>query len=310
MESMKWDKLLTAQRLRKDTPEDTKKHRNPFEKDYDRIVFSTAFRRLKDKTQVYSLAKNDYVRTRLSHSIEVSCVGRTLGNTIGYEIVERYGSILKGIQPSYFGDIVAAACLAHDIGNPPFGHSGEDAIGEAFKASKFDGKGDLLPGRKQDFEKFEGNAQGFRVLTTLEMHPREGGMRLTCPTLAAYMKYPRESDISKDDLEASPARKSISKHGFHQSEKDLYSEIANVLGLIRRKDNIAWWARHPLAFLVEAADDICYRIVDVEDACRMGFIPFSQAKELIDRIAHTDLTPFHESEDEQLKRLRAYAIGS
>lgn len=306
---MQWDKLLTRQRLGKDKPEKPEDARTSFQRDYDRLVFSSPFRRLKDKTQVFSLAKNDYIRTRLIHSLEVSCVGRSLGTIVGYEIKERHK--LDEFTASDFGDIVAAACLAHDIGNPPFGHAGEDAIRTGFQSWYETAKETLTltDSEKADFDFFEGNAQGFRILTRLEMQARSGGMQLTCPTLATFTKYPRESLISEAIVNGYQG-KSAKKYGFFQTEKDLFALVADTVGLIRRSPDVAWWARHPLAFLVEAADDISYHIVDLEDGYRMGYIPFNQAKQLLNEIADQSHPEKHaNTEEEQIKFLRAVAIN-
>lgn len=309
---MEWKQLLTPQRLGKQEPEDIKLDRTCFQKDCDQIVFSSGFRRLKDKTQVFSLSKNDYIRTRLIHSMEVSCVGRSLGRIVGYEIVNRHGLEKYGFSGSDVGDVVSAACLAHDIGNPPFGHSGEDAIRQGF-ASWYAhlsnlGEDFLDACQKSDFDLFEGNAQGFRVLTKIEIPNRRGGMQLTCPTLAAFTKYPRESFIPTNIL-SSYTGCSAKKYGFFQAEKDLFNEVAQTVGLIRRHDNVAWWARHPLAFLVEAADDICYSIVDVEDGYRQGYISFEQTRELLSDIAEIDINKYEASEPEKVKRLRGKSIN-
>ncbi|BAZ03960.1 deoxyguanosinetriphosphate triphosphohydrolase [Calothrix sp. NIES-3974] len=310
---MEWQKLLTPQRLGKKEAEDIRYHRTPFHKDYDRIVFSSPFRRLKDKTQVFSLAKNDYIRTRLIHSLEVSCVGRSLGRIVGYDIVQRHHLDNLDLSASDFGDIVAAACLAHDIGNPPFGHSGEDAIQTGFKNwynQLINSVESLLSiAEKTDLDLFEGNAQGFRILTKLETQPRLGGMRLTCPTLAAFTKYPRESYIPPEKLNGYTGC-SVKKYGFFQAEKELFSQVAQQVGLIRRHPDIAWWCRHPLAFLMEAADDICYSIVDVEDGYRMGYISFEQARDLLAAIANLDLSHHHASNAELIKHLRAKSINN
>jgi len=305
---MEWQKLLTRQRLGKDAPDDPVIARTSFQRDCDRLVFSFPFRRLKDKTQVFSLSKNDYIRTRLIHSIEVSCVGRSLGTLVGYEIKNRHE--LKEFSASDFGDIVSAACLAHDIGNPPFGHAGEDAIRSGFKSWYDTAKQHLTNIEKADLDLFEGNAQGFRILTHLEMRARIGGMQLTCPTLAAFTKYPKESLIPADILNGYTG-KSVTKYGFFQSEKDLFAMVADTVGLIRRHPESAWWARHPLTFLVEAADDICYHIVDLEDGYRMGYIPFTTTKDLLNEIAqHSNLEQNAESQEEKIKFLRGIVINN
>ena len=304
---MDWKKLLTRQRLGKDTPDEPIKARTCFQQDYDRLVFSSPFRRLKDKTQVFSLVKNDYVRTRLIHSIEVSCVGRSLGTVVGYGIKQRHN--LDEFSASDFGDIVSAACLAHDIGNPPFGHSGEDTIRAGFQSWYTTADAPLTVEEKADFDLFEGNAQGFRILTRLEMQ-RYGGMRLTYPTLAAFTKYPRASFIPADTLNGYTG-KSISKYGFFQAEKELFAEVAERVGLIRRSADAWWWARHPLAFLVEAADDICYHLVDLEDGYRMGYLSYAEAQALLNEIAQlSNLDHYPASDDEKIKLLRASAIDN
>lgn len=307
---MDWKKLLTPQRLGKSEPEDIRWDRTCFQKDYDRLVFSSPFRRLKDKTQVFSLSTNDYVRTRLIHSLEVSCVGRSLGRIVGCEIVKRHKLDRDGFSAADFGDIISAACLAHDIGNPPFGHAGEDAIRIGFE-SWFGGYENPVEGllndlQKADFDLFEGNAQGFRTIAKLEMSPRLGGMQLTCPTLAAFTKYPRESFIPEHILNGYSGS-SVKKYSFFQAEKDLFAQVAQTVGLISRNDSVAWWSRHPLAFLVEAADDICYSIIDVEDAFRMGYLSFYEAQSLLQDIAGLNLT--NKEEAEIIKHLRAGAIN-
>jgi dGTPase len=310
---MEWKQLLTPQRLGKQAPEDIQLDRTCFQKDCDRIVFSSPFRRLKDKTQVYSLSKNDYIRTRLIHSLEVSCVGRSLGRIVGYEVVKRHKLEKYGFSGSDFGDIVSAACLAHDIGNPPFGHSGEDSIRQGFASwygnVKELGQRLFDPQQKSDFDLFEGNAQGFRILTNIEMHHRHGGMQLTCPTLAAFTKYPRESLIPANILNNYTGC-SAKKHSFFQAEKDLFVEVAQILGLIRRHHDVQWWVRHPLAFLVEAADDICYSIIDVEDGYRMGYISYNQTRDLLIDIARIDIDEQEFSEAEKVKRLRGKSINN
>lgn len=312
--SMNWQRLLTRQRLGKDFPEGRESGRTCFQRDFDRLVFSSSFRRLKDKTQVFSLVDNDYIRTRLSHSIEASCVGRSLGRIIGDAIVDRHQLNKFNFAASDFGDILAAACLAHDIGNPPFGHVGEDSLSHAFTTwSQSDIGQEVLSQlsvqEQQDFRAFEGNAQGFSILTRLEMYPRYGGMCLTCPTLAAFMKYPRESFIA-DDVLNSYHGKSIDKHGFFQADKPRFEAIANTVGLLRRSDRAHWWVRHPLALLVEAADDICYRIVDIEDGCHMGYVSHQEAFDLLCEISNACQLEIGERPQERLKRLRACAINT
>ena len=313
MSPMKWSKLLSRSRLVENVENISEIGRTAFEKDFDKIIFSSSFRRLKDKTQVFSLVDNDYIRSRLSHSLEASCVGRTLGTLVGKEIIKRHLEELQDFAASDFGDIVAAACLAHDIGNPPFGHAGEDAIKEWFKSPKAATVLSLLlPGQQEDFTSFEGNAQGFRILTKLEQQPNLSSIRFTCATLATFTKYPREAGINSslfNKYNSIESHKSTKKHGFFQDEKDVFAKIANEVGLIRREENLAWWCRHPLVFLVEAADDICYHIVDLEDGFQMDYIAYEDAKTLLsDILAGEDLNNLGCDKEENIKYLRSKAI--
>ena len=250
--------------------------RTDFQRDFDRIVFSSAFRRMQDKTQVFPLSKIDYVRTRLTHSLETSSVGRSLGTLVGEQVIARYG--LNDFNASDFGDICAAACLAHDIGNPPFSHAGEDAIRNwACHANYGRGRVERLQGsQREDFIKFEGNAQGFRILARLQNRGNHGGLQLTCATLGTFTKYPRESWIG----ELPNTGSSVAKFGFCAEDQELFADVATTLGLIRRDTAKAIWCRHPLAFLVEAADDICYQVVDIEDGFRLGHISYAEVLEL------------------------------
>lgn len=280
---MKWEKLLSRKRYgQKDLNVNLEEDevRTDFERDFDRVVFSSAFRRLQDKTQVIPLPKSDFVHTRLTHSLEVSVVGRSIGRKCGKFILEKYPYLRNELHftPSNFGSIVAAACLAHDIGNPPFGHSGEKAICNYF----INGNGKKFKDAIRDVKKwndliyFEGNANGFRMLTNPGNH-RKGGNRLTFATLAAFMKYPKESFPRYESKRASEK-----KFGFFQSETEYFIEIAEELGLKRfRDDEHLSWCRHPLAFLVEAADDICYSIIDFEDGVRLGLLTEQHALELL-----------------------------
>ena len=299
-----WDKLLSADRIgagkAPGTPE-----RTAFQQDYDRIVFTSAFRRLKDKTQVFPLSKSDYVRTRLTHSLEASCVGRSLGAVVGREIIARHG--LKEVESGDFGAIVAAACLAHDIGNPPFGHAGEDAIREWFRTSGLLERHDFTPAQRADFERYEGNAQGFRIVSRLQSPANPGGLQLTNAVLATFTKYPRPSYLP-ETLEG----KSSKKFGFFQQDAENFAQVARSTGLIERIPGTAW-RRHPLAFLVEVADDTCYLIVDLEDAARLGFVPYKDAECLLADLAGSSvngqrLDRLHDPK-ERLEYLRAKAIG-
>jgi len=305
--SMEWHKLLSHNRLRRPSAV-LEKGRSPFQQDIDRITFSAAFRRLAYKTQVHPLSPNDHVHTRLTHSIEVACVGRSLGTGVGAEIaaeIEEIDECLKITQDT-FGYVVQAACLAHDIGNPPFGHFGEYAMRSWFEknakpCSRLAVKLDDV--RQEDFTLFDGNAQGFRIITQLEDAKWAGGLQLTHAVLGTFTKYPRASNIIKDNYIGGE------KPGFLKSEEHYFVEIAEQLGLEQRENR--YWSRHPLAFLVEAADDICYKIIDIEDGYELGYLSFSEAKEILGSIASkdSDLTTLPAKESDQIGKLRAVAVG-
>ena len=258
MSDERWRMLMTPDRVGVDEPGAITPQRSPFQRDFDRVAFSGSFRRLQDKTQVFPLVKTDYVRTRLTHSLETSSVGRSLGSAVGVFVCDNFD--MGGVTPSDVGAVVAAACLAHDIGNPPLGHAGEEAIRHWFAhsaaAKPFHDMFDAA--EYSDIARYEGNAQGFRVLTKLEMPDRRGGMQLTCATLGALAKYPGSSQSN------------FSKFSFFMAEKPLFSEVAEHCGLLRTTPE--QWTRHPLSHLVEAADDITYLIVDFEDGLRLGMI--------------------------------------
>ena len=312
---MQWEQLLslkrqgdTSKRLRKEQ-DDT---RLGFEVDYDRVIFSSAFRSLQDKTQVIPLSKTDFVHTRLTHSLEVSVVGRSLGRLVGKKILEKYPylSEIHGYHMNDFGAIVAAAALAHDIGNPPFGHSGEKAIGEYFKTGNGQQFKEKLTDKEwQDLIDFEGNANGFSVVSS-SREGVEGGLRLTYATLGAFMKYPKES------LPKKPTSKICDKkYGFFQQDKEFFKEVADELGLISNKSgNDIGFERHPLAYLVEAADDICYTIIDFEDGINLGLIDEEFALEyLIKLVKNTiDTKKYNDlkTTEDRISYLRALAIGS
>ena len=283
-----------------------------FEVDYDRIIFSSAFRSLQDKTQVIPLSKTDFVHTRLTHSLEVSVVGRSIGRLVGKKIIEKYPHLqeIHGYQANDFGAIVAAASLAHDIGNPPFGHSGEKAIGEYFSIGKGQKYKEQLTDKEwQDLIDFEGNANGFSVLTS-SRPGIEGSIRLTYAVLGAFMKYPKESLPKKPTSNIADK-----KYGFFQTDKEFFKEVANELGLIPNKSgNDIGYERHPLAYLVEAADDICYTIIDFEDGINLGLVSEDFAleyliklvKDTIDTNKYQTLT----TKEDRISYLRALAIGN
>ena len=302
---MEWGTLLSPHRLDKPTAvTELGQVRTPFDQDYDRIIFSHPFRSLQDKTQVFPLPENDFVHNRLTHSLEVSSVGRSLGRAVGEQVLKKNETLAeKGLSPHDFGAVVAAACLAHDIGNPPFGHAGESTISNFFKN---DPKGlffkeKVSKSEWQDLISFEGNAQGFRLLND----PDNKGLQCTAATLATFTKYPRSSGSKK-----TPGRKSQKKYGYYQSNYPAFQKTAELTGLLPLGEQS--WCRHPLAFLVEAADDICYLIIDLEDATRLGLIPFEKTTELLAPIigSRFDANKLGAIEDslQKLATLRAMAI--
>ncbi|MEK6152654.1 dGTP triphosphohydrolase [Flavobacteriaceae bacterium 3-367] len=312
---MNWEQLLslrrygdTHKRLRKEQDET----RLGFEVDYDRVIFSSAFRSLQDKTQVIPLSKTDFVHTRLTHSLEVSVVGRSLGRIAGRELLKKHPHLqeVHGYRFNDFGAIVAAAALAHDIGNPPFGHSGEKAIGEYFKTGN--GKiyqSALTKKEFQDIIDFEGNANGFRLLSASK-EGVQGGLRLSYATLGAFMKYPKES------LPKKPTRHiSDKKFGFFQSEKDFFASVASELGLVQKGSgsDIGFY-RHPLTYLVEAADDICYTIIDFEDGINLGLISEDFALEYFIKLVKDSINTKKYNAmvhmEDRLSYLRALAINT
>ena len=307
---MDWEKLLslkrqgdTTKRIRKEQDE----NRLGFEVDYDRIIFSSEFRSLQDKTQVIPLSDSDFVHTRLTHSLEVSVVGRSLGRKVGSKILLKYPHLkeIHGYQSNDFGAIVASASLAHDIGNPPFGHSGEKSIGQYFKK----GNGtkyatELTKKEYQDLCDYEGNANGFKILTQSRIG-REGGLRLSYATLGAFVKYPKES------LPVKPTNNvSDKKFGVFQSEVAVFNDVFNELGLIDNDNKF----RHPLAFLVEAADDICYTIIDFEDGINLGLIEEEFALEYLINLVRDsiNINKYNSltNKQDRVSYLRALAINT
>ncbi|PAU77126.1 deoxyguanosinetriphosphate triphosphohydrolase [Halomonas salipaludis] len=274
MAQMHWERLLDPSRLN-DKPRSASNEigRSPFHKDHDRIVFAGSFRRLGRKTQVHPLTDNDHIHTRLTHSLEVGCVGRSLGMIVGEQLSHR---LPQWITPADLGVIVQAACLGHDIGNPPFGHAGEYAIRDWFKRAEQDGSG-LLAGlsalERADLLTYEGNAQGFRVVTQIEYNQFKGGMRLTGATLGTLLKYPWTVEHGGV----------AGKFGSYQSEAHLLADVAERLGLLPNGEGR--WCRHPLAWLVEAADDICYALLDLEDGLEMGILRYDEVAEVLTQIA-------------------------
>ena len=309
---MQWEQLLSLRRKgdkNKRIRSEQDETRLGFEVDYDRVIFSSAFRSLQDKTQVIPLSKTSFVHTRLTHSLEVSVVGRSLGRKVGQALLKKYPQLQKthGYQFNDFGAIVAAAALAHDIGNPPFGHSGEKAMGDYF----LNGAGKrfqhvLTQKQYQDLCDFEGNANGFKILTESK-NGVSGGLRLSYATLGAFMKYPKES------LPKRPTNHiADKKFGVFQNDKAFFDEVCKELGLLKRSDG--GYTRHPLAYLVEAADDICYTIIDFEDGINLGLIPEEVALEFLvklvkDRLQTDKYAQLTRSSD-RLAYLRSLAINT
>ena len=303
---MNWDKLISDKRLGLEHYHDTKGGvRSDFERDYDRLVFSSPFRRLQNKTQVFPLPGSIFVHNRLTHSLEVSCVGKSLAGEVALQLRERYAGEPWCDKLRDLGEIVAAACLAHDLGNPPFGHSGEKTIGAYFS----EGRGLVL--REQltaeqwnDLIHFEGNANSFRTLVHQFNGRRPGGFAMTYSTLASIVKYPFSS---------SQAGKK-GKFGFFCSEKEQFERIATELGMIKLGEER--YCRHPLVYLVEAADDICYQIMDIEDGHKLKILETEETMSLLlsffeeDRRKHICEVMSHVADpNEKIAYLRSSAVG-
>ena len=271
---MKWTQLISNKRFGQEHKH-AERHddRSEFKRDYDRLIFSSAFRRLQNKTQVFPLPGSIFVHNRLTHSLEVASVGMSLGNDISRRIIEKRPE-LKDTLFEEIGTIVSAACLAHDLGNPPFGHSGEKAIQTFFSEGAGQTvKDQVSPAFWDDITHFEGNANAFRILTHCFKGRRPGGFVMTYSMLASIVKYPFASSLAG----------SHGKFGFFTSEAESYQKIAEELGLIRlSKDGEPLrYVRHPLVYMVEAADDICYEIMDIEDAHKLKLLTFSETEELL-----------------------------
>jgi dGTPase len=276
---MEWDRLLSRERLGREAESaQPRPGRSEFDSDVGRIIFSGAFRRLGRKTQVHPLAPNDHVHTRLTHSMEVAHVGRALGKELGQRITNH---LPEGYTAEDLGTIVHAACLAHDLGNPPFGHGGEEGMIHWFETNGPSFFKNLSNDYKRDLIAIEGNAQGFRIVSQTENHLFGGGLQLTYATLGAFHKYPWTS------------RKGEKKFGSFLSEENLLNQVGEKLGLVSTGNSS--WCRHPLAYLVEAADDICYSIIDLEDAVELKILPFEQVVEFF-------LEAFDGTEKEKIKR--------
>jgi dGTPase len=280
---MEWHRLLSTKRTGQITSSGHH-DRTQFQRDYDRLIFSSPFRRMQDKTQVFPLPGSVFVHNRLTHSLEVASVGRSLGSNISRFLQKKYGESLPLAQE--LGSVVAAACLAHDMGNPPFGHSGEKAISDYFKHGEGRYLKDLVGDSDvwNDFIDFEGNANALRVLSHKFSGRRSGGFFLTYTSVASIVKYPYASGVE-----------GLKKYGFFQSEKEIFLNIMQELDIIEISPGI--FARHPLVYLVEAADDICYQIMDIEDAHKLGILSTDETRDLL--LAFYDPA----SEKKQLQRI-------
>lgn len=309
--SMQWQQLISNKRLGQEVRHTMRKDdRSEFKRDSDRLIFSAPFRRLQNKTQVFPLPGSVFVHNRLTHSLEVASVGKSLGDDVAHLLKEKHPELI-GTLFEEIGTIVQTACYAHDMGNPPFGHSGEKAIQSFFT----EGNGRAIEGKVsarfwEDITHFEGNANAFRLLTHKFLGRREGGFVMTYTTLVSIVKYPFSSTKAG----------AHGKFGFFSSEEPVYRHIADDLGVIKKQDDESGvvYARHPLVYLMEAADDICYEIMDIEDAHKLKLLSFEETKDLLlgffdlqtkrdilQRIKEDDLT----DENEQVVYFRACAVG-
>ncbi|MGL6039531.1 MAG: dGTP triphosphohydrolase, partial [Soonwooa sp.] len=313
---MDLNQLFTNQRTGNHQP--TFVSRTDFQRDFDRIIFSSAFRRLQNKTQVFPLPGSVFVHNRLTHSLEVASVGRSLGSLIGDFVSKNYKNDLNETSNNFYqyqlSDVIAAACLCHDIGNPAFGHSGEDAIASYFEQNEKDLKPLFNEKGWADLVNFEGNANAIRVLTHQQQGKDEGGTQLTFSTLASIAKYPCEAIAKQKGI---IHRK---KFGFFQNSKSTFLEIANATGMQRESDEPIIHKRHPFVWLVEAADDICYSIIDMEDAHRLGIVNSRDCEDLfIDLVKSVnpddikrvnDKLDIIKNPNERISYLRAKVINS
>ena len=306
---MNWRQLISNKRFGLEELHELKKDdRSEFQRDYDRLIFSAPFRRLQNKTQVFPLPGSIFVHNRLTHSLEVSCVGRSLGSSVSLQLLSKHPE-LSDSYISEIPSIVSAACLAHDLGNPPFGHSGEKAISTYFSEGKgLALKSRLSPMEWDDLTHFEGNANAFRILTHQFLGRRKGGFVMTYSTLASIVKYPFSSQLAGNK----------SKFGFFITEENDYIQIANELGIkcLSETNAPTKYARHPLVYLVEAADDICYQMMDIEDAHKLKLLTTKEAKELYELFLDEEkmerakkIYEFVSDSNEQIAYLRATAIG-
>lgn len=305
---MDWVKLLSTQRFKPESgqivptvtassEEGAEALRTDFHIDYDRVVFSSGFRRLGRKTQVHPFALHDHIHNRLTHSVEVASVGRSLGNRVGV-MLSSGGFLPASIHPADIGGVVQVACLAHDFGNPPFGHTGEDALRDWFRDPKHNVYlQELTDAERHDIETYEGNAHSLRLVTSLEMYQNDGGMRLTAAVIGTLLKYPWTSSASHKE----------GKFNIYQTELPIIKSVANELGLPLVGDN--HWVRHPLSYLMEAADDICYALLDLEDAVELNLIQVEEVENILSKLTNHEYLWQAYSSRERCARLRGVAIG-
>ncbi len=306
---MQWQRLISDKRFGLEAYHDpNKQNRSDFQRDFDRMIFSSPFRRLQNKTQVFPLPGSIFVHNRLTHSLEVSSVGRSMANIVTDNLSRKYSDEPWVNKLNDIGDIVATACICHDLGNPPFGHSGEKAISTFFS----EGEGEFLQHQLSqqewdDLIHFEGNANSFRLLTHQFCGRRPGGFAMTYSTLASIVKYPFTSSHAGEK----------GKFGFFSSEYDSYLRIADELGILRLSDDDSIFARHPLVYIMEAADDICYQIMDIEDAHKLKILSTSEVIELLtsyfgnDQQEHIHNTLAKVSDpNEKVAYLRSKVIGA
>ena len=307
---MDWDHLLSTLRFGQEHLSGLRPHaRTEFQRDYDRLIFSSAFRRMQSKTQVFPLPGIVFVHNRLTHSLEVSCVGRSLANNAATAFIEKYKGEEWTWKLESLDDVVATACLAHDMGNPPFGHSGERAISSYF--AEGNGKSlesELDEQQWMDLVHFEGNANAFRLLSHQFNGRRAGGFALTYTTLASVIKYPYPSTAAGKK----------GKFGYFQAESDGFHRLMKELRIEPADTEGKCFSRHPLVFLVEAADDICYQIMDIEDAHHLKILSTDETRELLlgfldgERRTHVEdrMNLFASDVNEQIAYLRSCAIGT
>lgn len=308
---MNWLQLISNKRLGQENRHaDRHDDRSEFKRDCDRLIYSAPFRRLQNKTQVFPLPGSIFVHNRLTHSLEVSSLGKSLGDDVAHRLVQRHPE-LQGTLFEEIGTIVQAASLAHDLGNPPFGHSGEKAIQAFFTEGEGMALKPMLSTRFwDDITHFEGNANAFRLLTHRFHGRREGGFVMTYATLASIVKYPFASSVAGTH----------GKFGFFSSEEDTYREIADELGIIclSEPNQPLRFARHPLVYLMEAADDICYEIMDIEDAHKLKLLTYEETESLLlgffdeerqSRIRQRVIEEGVTDENEKVVYMRACAVG-